>query len=73
LLRAAPAPYRAAKTTACRREWTPSFRRIVATWSLPEKPQTLRLKVAALRTQAPVEEGGTDVPGVLPLDHRGSV
>ena len=32
------------------------------------------LKVAALRTQTPVEEGGTDdVPGVLTLDHRGRV
>lgn len=31
------------------------------------------LKMAALRTQAPVEEGGTDVPGVLTLDYRGSV
>ncbi len=31
------------------------------------------LKTAALRTKTPVEEGGTDVPGVLTLDHRGSV
>ena len=31
------------------------------------------LKVAALRTQTPVEEGGTDVPGVLTLDHGGRV
>ncbi len=31
------------------------------------------LKMAALRTQAPVEEGTTDVPGVLTLDHRGRV
>jgi len=31
------------------------------------------LKMAALRMQAPVEEGTTDVPGVLTLDHRGSV
>ena len=31
------------------------------------------LKMAALRMQAPVEESGTDVPGVLTLDHKGSV
>jgi DNA-binding CsgD family transcriptional regulator len=31
------------------------------------------LKMAALRMQTPVEEGGTDVPGVLTLDHQGSV
>ena len=31
------------------------------------------LKMAALRMQTPVEEGGTDVPGVLTLDYRGSV
>jgi len=31
------------------------------------------LKVAALHAQAPAEEGGTDVPGVLTLDHRGRV
>jgi DNA-binding CsgD family transcriptional regulator len=31
------------------------------------------LKMAALRMQAPAEEGGTDVPGVLTLDYRGSV
>lgn len=31
------------------------------------------LKMAALRTQTSVEEGGTDVPGVLTLDHRGRV
>jgi DNA-binding CsgD family transcriptional regulator len=31
------------------------------------------LKMAALRMQAPVEEGGTDVPGVLTLDYRGRV
>jgi hypothetical protein len=31
------------------------------------------LKMAALRTQAPVEEGGTDVPGVLTIDPRGRV
>jgi DNA-binding CsgD family transcriptional regulator len=31
------------------------------------------LKMAALRMQAPVEEGGTDVPGVLTLDYQGSV
>lgn len=31
------------------------------------------LKMAALRMQTPVEEGGTDVPGVLTLDHRGRV
>jgi DNA-binding CsgD family transcriptional regulator len=31
------------------------------------------LKMAALRMQAPVEGGGTDVPGVLTLDYRGSV
>src|SRR5918995_6328266 len=31
------------------------------------------LKMAALRTQAPVEEGRTDVPGVLTLDHQGRV
>jgi DNA-binding CsgD family transcriptional regulator len=31
------------------------------------------LKVAALRMQTPVQEGGTDVPGVLTLDHRGRV
>src|SRR5829696_383210 len=31
------------------------------------------LKIAALRMQTPVEEGGTDVPGVLTLDHRGRV
>src|SRR5215216_2272094 len=31
------------------------------------------LKMAALRLQAPVEEGGTDVPGVLTLDYRGRV
>jgi DNA-binding CsgD family transcriptional regulator len=31
------------------------------------------LKMAALRMQAPVEEGGTDVPGVLTLDNQGRV
>ncbi len=31
------------------------------------------LKMAALRMQAPVEEVGTDVPGVLTLDYRGRV
>jgi DNA-binding CsgD family transcriptional regulator len=31
------------------------------------------LKMAALRMQTPVEEGGRDVPGVLTLDHQGSV
>ncbi len=31
------------------------------------------LKMAALRMQAPVEEGRTDIPGVLTLDHRGRV
>ncbi len=31
------------------------------------------LKVAALCARAPTEEGGPDVPGVLTLDHRGSV
>ena len=31
------------------------------------------LKVAALRAQVPAEEGGTDVPGVLTLDHGGRV
>jgi DNA-binding CsgD family transcriptional regulator len=31
------------------------------------------LKMAALRTQTPVEAGGADVPGVLTLDYRGSV
>lgn len=31
------------------------------------------LKTAALRAQAPVERGGTDVPGVLTLDYRGRV
>jgi DNA-binding CsgD family transcriptional regulator len=31
------------------------------------------LKIAALRMQTPVEEGGTDVPGVLTLDYQGSV
>ena len=31
------------------------------------------LKVAALRMHVPVEEGGTDVPGVLTLNHRGNV
>jgi DNA-binding CsgD family transcriptional regulator len=31
------------------------------------------LKMAALRVQAPAEEGGTDVPGVLTLDYRGRV
>lgn len=31
------------------------------------------LKMAALRMQAPVEEGGTDVPGVLTLDLQGRV
>jgi DNA-binding CsgD family transcriptional regulator len=31
------------------------------------------LKMAALRMQAPVEEGGADVPGVLTLDYRGRV
>jgi DNA-binding CsgD family transcriptional regulator len=31
------------------------------------------LKMAALRMQAPVEESGTDVPGVLTLDYRGRV
>ncbi len=31
------------------------------------------LKMAALRTQTPVEVGGTDVPGVLTLDYQGSV
>lgn len=31
------------------------------------------LKVAALRTRAPAEGSGTDVPGVLTLDYRGRV
>ena len=31
------------------------------------------LKMAALRMQAPVEEGGTDVPGVLTLNYQGRV
>ncbi len=31
------------------------------------------LKMAALRMQTPVEEGGTDVPGVLTLDYQGRV
>jgi DNA-binding CsgD family transcriptional regulator len=31
------------------------------------------LKMAALRTQTPLEEGATDVPGVLTLDHQGRV
>jgi DNA-binding CsgD family transcriptional regulator len=31
------------------------------------------LKMAALRMQTSVEEGGTDVPGVLTLDYQGSV
>ncbi len=31
------------------------------------------LKMAALRMHTPVEEGGTDVPGVLTLDYRGRV
>ncbi len=31
------------------------------------------LKMAALRMQTPVKEGGTDVPGVLTLDYQGSV
>jgi len=31
------------------------------------------LKAAALRSQAPVEGNGADVPGVLTLDHRGCV
>jgi DNA-binding CsgD family transcriptional regulator len=31
------------------------------------------LKMAALRMQAPAEEGTTDVPGVLTLDYRGRV
>ncbi len=31
------------------------------------------LKMAALRVQTPVEEGGTDVPGVLTLDYQGNV
>jgi DNA-binding CsgD family transcriptional regulator len=31
------------------------------------------LKMAALRMQTPLEEGGTDVPGVLTLDYQGSV
>jgi DNA-binding CsgD family transcriptional regulator len=31
------------------------------------------LKMAALRVQIPVEEGATDVPGVLTLDYRGRV
>jgi DNA-binding CsgD family transcriptional regulator len=31
------------------------------------------LKMAALRVQTPVEEGGTDIPGVLTLDYRGRV
>ena len=31
------------------------------------------LKMAALRMQAPVQEGRTDVPGVLTLDYQGSV
>ena len=31
------------------------------------------LKTAALRIEIPIEEGGTDVPGVLTLDHRGRV
>ncbi len=31
------------------------------------------LKIAALRTQTPIEEGGTDVPGVLTLDYQGRV
>jgi DNA-binding CsgD family transcriptional regulator len=31
------------------------------------------LKMAALRMKSPVEEGGTDVPGVLTLDYQGRV
>lgn len=31
------------------------------------------LKIAALRTQTPVEEAVTDMPGLLTLDHRGRV
>src|SRR5215212_1358289 len=31
------------------------------------------LKMAALRMQTPIEEGGTDVPGVLTLDHQDRV
>jgi DNA-binding CsgD family transcriptional regulator len=31
------------------------------------------LKMAALRTQTPLEEGATDVPGVLTLDYQGRV
>jgi DNA-binding CsgD family transcriptional regulator len=31
------------------------------------------LKMAALRVQTPMEEGATDVPGVLTLDYRGRV
>src|ERR687893_2526382 len=31
------------------------------------------LKMAALRVQTPMEEGATDVPGVLTLDYRGGV
>ncbi len=31
------------------------------------------LKMAALRTQTPIDEGATDVPGVLTLDHQGRV
>ncbi|MDP9474942.1 MAG: LuxR C-terminal-related transcriptional regulator [Actinomycetota bacterium] len=31
------------------------------------------LKMAALRVQTPVEGGGTDIPGVLTLDHQGRV
>ena len=31
------------------------------------------LKAAALRSQAPVERNGTDLPGVLTLDHQGCI
>jgi DNA-binding CsgD family transcriptional regulator len=31
------------------------------------------LKMAALHMKTPIDEGGTDVPGVLTLDHRGKV
>lgn len=31
------------------------------------------LKIAALREQAPLEDGGAEIPGVLTLDHRGEV
>jgi hypothetical protein len=31
------------------------------------------LKMATLRVQTPMEEGATDVPGVLTLDYRGRV